>query len=222
MSAAKLAVSILAADFAKLGDQVAAAEEGGADWIHVDVMDGHFVPPISLGPAICAAARRSTSLPIDVHLMVSAPERHLEAFAEAGANLISVHWEASAHLHRTVDRIRELGVRPGVVINPATPVGVLEEILPLLDLVLIMSVNPGWGGQQFIPSSIGKIQRVREMIAASGDSPMEIEVDGGISPETAGAVVSAGASVLVAGSAVYNSKGSVAANLAALRAVSGA
>ena len=222
MSVAKLAVSILAADFAKLGEQVAAAEDGGADWIHVDVMDGHFVPSISLGPAICKAARDSTKLPIDVHLMVSAPERHLEAFADAGANLISVHWEVSAHLHRTVERIRELGVRPGVVVNPATPVSVLEEMLPLVDLVLVMSVNPGWGGQRFIPSSVAKIERVREMIAATGGRSIEIEVDGGISPETAGAVVAAGASVLVAGSAVYNAKGTVAKNLAALRVASGA
>ena len=217
MSAPKLAASILSADFARLGEQIAEAEQGGADWIHVDVMDGHFVPPLSLGPSICAAARRSTRLPLDVHLMVDAPESHIAAFADAGADLITVHWEASRHLHRVVEQVRERGIRAGVALNPATPSSLLQEVLPLLDLVLIMTVNPGWGGQRYIPASTAKVEDLGRILRDLGSAAPEIEVDGGIDTTTAGQVVRAGASVLVAGSAVFNQRGSVADNLAALR-----
>jgi ribulose-phosphate 3-epimerase len=217
MERMKLAPSILSADFARLGEQIAEAEAGGADWIHVDVMDGHFVPNITIGPLIAEAARRSTSLPIDVHLMIESPERYLEAFADAGVNLITVHVETCPHLHRTVQQIHELGVRAGVTLNPATPADSLAEILPYVDLVLIMSVNPGFGGQSYIPTSTEKIQRVRRMLDERGLGAVELQVDGGIGPTTARAVVEAGASVLVAGSAVFNARQSVAENLEDLR-----
>jgi ribulose-phosphate 3-epimerase len=211
----KIAPSILSADFARLGDAVGEAEAAGADWIHVDVMDGHFVPNITIGPPVTAALRKVTDLPLDVHLMIEEPDRYLEAFADAGASVITVHQEACVHLHRTVDRIRQLGVKAGVAINPATPVSMLDEILPFLDLVLVMSVNPGFGGQSWIPTSAAKIKAVRDRL--EGRAGVEIEVDGGISPETASAVVQAGATVLVAGAAVFGGKGSVAANIQALR-----
>ena len=217
----KIAPSILSADFGRLAEEVAAAEEGGADWIHVDVMDGHFVPNITLGPAVTRAVRQATTLPVDVHLMIESPDRHLEAFVDAGADWITVHQEVCPHLHRTVTRIRELGARPGVVINPATPVDTLADAVPHVDMVLVMSVNPGFGGQSFIPESVERVRRVREMLERAGRDGAELEVDGGVSPETAGAVAGAGASVLVAGSAVYRSPDGVAAAIAAIRAAAG-
>jgi ribulose-phosphate 3-epimerase len=212
-----LAPSILSADFSRLGDQVQEAEAGGADWIHVDVMDGRFVPNITMGPQIAAAVRRSTSLPVDVHLMIEQPERHLEAFADAGVDVLTVHVETSPHLHRTVQRIRELGIKAGVTLNPATPLQMIEEILDDVDLVLIMSVNPGVGGQRYIASSTRRIAWVRAALERRGRSEVLIEVDGGIDAERAPEVVAAGATVLVAGSAVYNTRASVAENLSRLR-----
>ena len=214
----KLAPSILSADFARLADAVQQAEAGGADWIHLDVMDGHFVPNLTIGPPVVAAIRRVTRLPLDVHLMIEAPDRLLEAFADAGSDLITVHQEACVHLHRTVERIRELGARPGVSLNPATPIVMLDEILSCVDLVLIMTVNPGFGGQRFIESSPARIAALREGLDALGLHDVEIEVDGGIAEATAPIVVEAGASVLVAGAAVFNRDRSVAENLARLRA----
>ncbi len=213
---ARIAPSILSADFTRLGDQIAESEKGGADWIHVDVMDGHFVPNITIGPLIVRAARRATDLPLDVHLMIEQPERYLEAFVEAGAHFLTVHQETCPHLHRTVAQIRELGARPGVAINPATPVETLVDILPFVDLVLIMTVNPGFGGQRFIPECVPKIDRLTRRLEAAGRDDVEIEVDGGIDPDTAPAVVAAGATVLVAGSAVF-SRGAISDNIRAIR-----
>ncbi len=217
MSRVKIAPSILSADFTRLCEHIREAEAGGADWIHVDVMDGHFVPNITIGPLIAAAAKRSTSLPIDVHLMIEKPERYLAAFAEAGADYLTVHVETSPHLHRTVQQIRELGVRPGVTLNPATSVDTLAEILPYVDLVLVMSVNPGFGGQSYIPTSTDKIARIRRMLDARGLDHVELQVDGGVAPDTVGEVVGAGATCFVAGSAVYNARASVAENVRRLR-----
>jgi ribulose-phosphate 3-epimerase len=213
----QIAPSILAADFARLGEQIAAAEQAGADWIHVDVMDGHFVPNLTLGPAVAAAARRSTRLPLDVHLMIERPENFVDAFADAGVNSITVHVEVSPHLHRTVQAIHERGLRAGVALNPATPVESLEEILPFADLVLVMTVNPGFGGQSYIPTMTRKIERVRAMLDESGRDEVLLEVDGGIDPDTAPEVARAGATLLVAGSAIFNARAPVADNLAALR-----
>jgi ribulose-phosphate 3-epimerase len=212
----KLAPSILTADFARLGQQVQEAEAAGADWIHVDVMDGHFVPNITIGPLIVQALRPVTPLTLDVHLMIEQPERHLADFAKARADRITVHVETCTHLHRTIQQIRELGCKPGVALNPATPLSSLEEILPEVDLVLIMSVNPGFGGQVYIPSSTRKIARLRAMLDQLG-SPAELEVDGGINKDTIKEVAQAGATVLVVGSAIFNKQQPVAAAIQQLR-----
>ncbi len=212
----KLAPSILAADFARLGEQVAEVEAAGADRLHIDVMDGHFVPNISIGVPVVKSLRAVTSLPLETHLMIEEPDRYLEAFAAAGSDTLIVHYEGNANLHRTVQEIRRLGKRAGVAINPATPAAVLQEILPDLDLVLAMTVNPGFGGQQFIESTLGKISQLASMIAASG-RPCELEVDGGIDPQTAPRAVQAGASVLVAGSSIFGGKLTVAAAMERLR-----
>lgn len=212
----KLAPSILSADFSRLGEQVSEVAEAGADYIHVDVMDGHFVPNITVGPLVVKAVRKLTKIPLDVHLMIESPERYIDQFAEAGANIITVHVEACPHLHRVVQSIRDLKVRPGVSLNPATPLISIEEILPMVDLVLLMSVNPGFGGQSFIPESIGKIKALRR---ALDDNRLkaELEVDGGIGHDNAAEVVRAGARVLVAGTAVFNNKESAAQALLRLR-----
>lgn len=216
MSRIKIAASILAADFTRLGQQVTDADAGGADYLHVDIMDGHFVPNISFGPLIVAAIRPLTRLPLDVHLMIEKPERYLAAFARAGADIITVHVETCPHLHRTIEEIKGLGVKAGVTLNPATPLSSLTEILPFVDQVLIMSVNPGFGGQSYIPTSSNKLSRLRTMLAEIG-SPADIEVDGGVNPDTIREIVQAGANVLVAGSAIFNSKAAVADNIHQLR-----
>ena len=198
----RLAPSILSADFTQLGAQIAAAERGGADQIHLDVMDGHFVPNLTIGPAVVAAARRATELPLDVHLMVTDPDRYLEVFARAGASILSVHAEVLPHLDRTISAIKGLGCRAGVAINPSTPLSVLEEVVSELDLVLVMSVNPGFGGQAFIPRSESKIARVRELLARAGRRA-DIEVDGGIDQGNIRAVVAAGATMVVAGASIF-------------------
>jgi ribulose-phosphate 3-epimerase len=200
----KVAPSILSADFGRLAEEIAAVERAGADWIHVDVMDGRFVPNITIGPAVVEAARRATELPLDVHLMISEPERHVEAFARAGADLLVVHAEACVHLHRTLQQIRDLGVKAGVSFNPATPLCTLAPVIDLLDLVLVTSVNPGCGGQRFIPAVLPKVAEAREQVEHSGRQ-VHIEVDGGVAPGTTGEVKRAGADVLVAGSAVFGS-----------------
>ncbi len=212
----KIAPSILSADFARLGEMVREAEAGGADYIHVDVMDGHFVPNITIGPLVAGAVRQVTTLPMDVHLMIEAPERYLEAFARAGASILTVHVETCPHLHRTVEQIRELGVKPGVTLNPATSLDTLFEILPYVDQVLVMTVNPGFGGQSYIPTMTAKVARLASMIAARAPH-VEIEVDGGIDTDTVRAVVRAGARVLVAGTAVFHHAEGIAAGIAALR-----
>ncbi|MFQ5328431.1 MAG: ribulose-phosphate 3-epimerase [Thermodesulfobacteriota bacterium] len=200
----KIAPSILSADFARLGDEIKAVEEGSADYIHIDVMDGHFVPNITIGPFVVEAVRRITTLPLDVHLMIESPERAIPHFAAAGSDIMTVHAEACPHLHRTVQQIKELGVRAGVSLNPSTSVTVLDHILEELDLVLVMSVNPGFGGQQFIPSSLKKVREIRERLDASG-CKAELEIDGGIKIANIGEASRAGADVFVAGSAVFGS-----------------
>jgi ribulose-phosphate 3-epimerase len=217
MKEIKIAPSILAADFARLADAVQEAERGGADWIHVDVMDGHFVPNLTIGPPVAAAVRKITELPLDAHLMISSPDRFLEAFADAGVDRLTVHVEACTHLHRVVERIHELGMKAGVALNPATPVASLADIIEYLDLVLVMSVNPGFGGQSFIASALRRIGAVRAHLEVSGVPGVEIQVDGGITRETIGPVVRAGATVLVAGSAVFGGRGTVADNIMELR-----
>jgi ribulose-phosphate 3-epimerase len=214
----KIAPSILSADFSRLGQEVAEAEAAGADYIHVDVMDGHYVPNITVGPLVVQAVRRSTSLPLDVHLMIEAPERYLADFCAAGANILTVHVETCPHLHRTLHQIKELGCRAGVTLNPSTPVGSLEEVLPYVDLVLVMTVNPGFGGQSFIEGMVPKIRRVRAMLEELG-SVAELEVDGGIDPRTTPLVVQAGADVLVAGSAIFGATDGIAAAIKRMRMV---
>jgi ribulose-phosphate 3-epimerase len=212
----KLSPSILAADFARLGEQVAEAERAGADRIHVDVMDGHFVPNISIGPVVVQSLRPVTRLALETHLMISDPDLYLEEFAEAGSDALLVHWEGNNNLHRTVQRIKALGKRAGIVINPATPASVLEEILQDVDQVLVMTVNPGFGGQHFIPTTLPKIRRVRRMID-SIKAACDLEVDGGIDPTTAPLVVQAGANVLVAGSAIFNASEGITAAMQRLK-----
>ncbi len=217
MNPLRIAPSILAADFARLGAEVEAVTTAGADFIHIDVMDGHFTPNLTIGPAVVAAIRPATKLPFDVHLMLSPADPYIEAFAEAGANILTVHPEAGPHLHRTLQSIKATGAKAGAALNPATPASVLEPVLEELDLVLVMSVNPGFGGQKFISSQLKKIELLRALINRSGKDIM-LEVDGGVDPQTAPQAIAAGADVLVAGSAVFRGGAdSYAANIRALR-----
>ncbi len=212
----RIAPSILAADFSRLGTQIHDAEAAGADWIHFDVMDGRFVPNITMGPVVLEAARRSTQLPIDVHLMIVEPDHLLEAFAQAGATRISVHWEACPNLHRTLQTIKALGCAAGVAINPHTPASFLSEILPMLDVILVMTVNPGFGGQTFLPETLVKIRTLRDMV---GDRRIDIAVDGGINHATIPAVIEAGADLLIVGSAIYSAHQPISSAMAGLRQV---
>jgi ribulose-phosphate 3-epimerase len=216
----KIAPSILSANFSRLGEQVQEALAAGADYIHVDVMDGHFVPNITVGPLVVAALKpicQAAGIPLDVHLMIEKPERIIAEFVRAGAGLVTVHVETCPHLHRTIQQIKSEGAKAGVTLNPATSLSTLEEILPEVDQVLVMSVNPGFGGQLFIPNSLTRIAKLREMLTVHGLDHVDIEVDGGIFSDMAAQVVAAGATVLVAGSAIFNAKASVAANIAELR-----
>ncbi|MEB2288690.1 MAG: ribulose-phosphate 3-epimerase [Anaerolineae bacterium] len=212
-----IAPSILAADFTRLGEQIADAQAGGADSIHVDIMDGRFVPNITMGPLIVAAVRRATSLPLDVHLMIVEPERHIPAFVEAGASSISVHVETCPHLSRVVQQIRELGAKPTVVLNPHSPAVLIQEVLPEVDMVLVMTVNPGFGGQRFIPLMLHKIRQIRAMITELGRS-IDVQVDGGIDRQTAPLVVAHGANVLVAGTSIFGASEGIREAIAGLRA----
>jgi len=218
VSSTKLAPSILSADFTRIGEQLAACQTAGADWIHIDVMDGRFVPNISMGALIVEAARRSTSLPLDVHLMIVEPERYVEQFARAGASHITVHVEASPHLHRTLQAIRGLGVKAGIAVNPHTPISSFTDVLYLADLVTVMTVNPGFGGQNLIHSALKKFTQLRQLASESGQA-LELIADGGINAQTAAEVVRAGASVLVAGNAVFAHPDGIVAGIAALRGV---
>lgn len=220
MNRVKIAPSILSADFSRLGSQVKEAVEAGAEVIHVDVMDGHFVPNLTIGPLVVEAVKkivRNSDALVDVHLMIEQPERLIPDFAKAGADLLTVHVETCPHLHRTIQQIKELGVRAGVTLNPATPLTALEDILVDLDLVLLMSVNPGFGGQAFIPHSLERIHRLSKMLKIRGLGNVELEVDGGIKGSNASQVVAAGATILVAGSAIFNDKATISANISALR-----
>ena len=212
----QISPSILSADFAKLGEEVRAIDDAGADWIHVDVMDGHYVPNITIGAGVVKALKPHTDKPMDVHLMIAPCDRYLEDFVNAGSDMITVHAEAGPHLDRSLQAIRDLGVKAGVSLNPSTPETVLDYVMDRLDLILVMSVNPGFGGQTFIESQLNKIARIREMI---GDQPIDLSVDGGVNASNAARVVEAGANVLVAGSAVFgnNDQGQYATNIAALR-----
>ena len=212
----KLAPSILSADFARLGEQVAEVTRAGADYIHIDVMDGHFVPNITVGAPVVASVRSWTSLPLDVHLMIEHPERHISDFVASGADIITVHVEACTHLHRTIESIKQMGKKAGVALNPATPLNSIEEILPYVDLTLIMSVNPGFGGQSFIPETLSKITRLRKMLD-EGKFNAELEVDGGITIDNAVSIVKAGANVLVVGNSVFKAKEGIIQSLQRLR-----
>lgn len=213
-----IAPSILASDMTQLGNEIAAAESAGADWIHVDVMDGHFVPNITMGSFIVEACRRITQLPLDVHLMIEKPEEHLESFARAGASGLTVHVETCPHLHRTLQYIKSLGCKAGVVLNPGTPVGAIEAVLPEADLVLVMSVNPGFGGQRFIPESIVRVAEIRKKLDALGSSAW-LEVDGGVSVETVSQLKEAGATAFVAGTSVFKHPQGIETGLKALRSI---
>ncbi len=215
----RIAPSILSADFARLAEEVALVEAAGADWVHVDVMDGHFVPNLTVGPPIVEALRKVTKLPLDVHLMMTNPDGFLAEFAAAGADYLTVHVEACPHLHRTVQAIKECGVKAGVTLNPATPLSTVEEILPDADLLLVMSVNPGFGGQQFIPGMLGKIARARQLIDRTSSRAL-LEVDGGVKVDNAARIIQTGADILVAGSAIFGS-GDYGGTIAALRAAAG-
>jgi len=219
-STVRVAPSILSADFGRLAEEVRAAEAAGADWVHVDVMDGRFVPNITIGPPVVAAVRKATKLPIDAHLMIVEPERYVEAFARAGADIVSVHAETSPHLHRTLEVIRAAGARPAVALNPSTPLTAVEWVLGDCEMVLVMTVNPGFGGQRYIEACTEKVRRLRELASARG-LVLEIEVDGGVNAETAGRVAAAGATVLVAGTAVFGAK-DYAAAISSLRSAASA
>lgn len=212
----RIAPSILAADFTRLGEQIAAVAAGGADQIHIDVMDGRFVPNITMGPLVVEAARRVTDLPLDVHLMIVEPEKHIQAFVDAGGDNITVHVETCSHLHRTIQQIRQAGAQASVVLNPHTPALMIQDILPFVDMVLVMTVNPGFGGQAFIPEMLGKIRAIRDMIAAL-DQTIDIQVDGGVTVNTAPLVVAHGANVLVAGTSVFRAPEGIAAAISNLR-----
>ncbi len=201
----KIAPSILSADFSKLGDEIKAVEDAGADWIHVDVMDGHFVPNITIGPPVIESIRKVTDLPLDVHLMIENADCYIKSFADAGADILTVHVEACRHLNRTLQSIREHKVKAGVVLNPATPLSSLEEVLHEIDMVLLMTVNPGFGGQSFIPSMLDKISNLSD-IMSNYEHEIELQVDGGVKPDNAGDIKESGATILVAGSAIFNSK----------------
>lgn len=213
----QFAASILSADFARLGDQVAEAEAAGVDIIHIDVMDGHFVPNITVGPLVVRALRPVTRLPLHVHLMIEQPERYIAEFARAGADLITVHVETCPHLHRTLEQIREAGARPAVTLNPATPLGAIEEVLDQVAVILVMTVNPGFGGQKLVPSTVNKVRRLRRMLDDLGLDCL-IEVDGGINQQTAAEIVRAGADILVMGAALFEGEGGVRASLQRVRA----
>lgn len=211
-----LAASLLSADFSCLGEQISALEQGGANWLHMDVMDGHFVPNLTIGPFVVEACGRVTKLPLDVHLMIEKPEQHLEAFASAGASTLTVHVETCPHLHRTLGQIKSLGCRAGVTLNPGTPVSAIEPVLHLADLVLVLSVNPGFSGQEFLPETIGKVTSIRMKLDAMG-SKADLEVDGGMSAETLPLMRKAGANVFVSGVAVFEHPGGIDAGIKALR-----